>query len=205
MRNRGREGRKIGIMVSGRGSNMEALIQAARAPDYPARVATVISSREKAPALARARQAGIEALYIPGRGSAWEQEALALIEDRELELICLAGFMRILSPEFVRGAPPFMNIHPSLLPAFPGLNAQQQALEYGVKISGCTVHFVDGGVDSGPIILQAGVPVKEGEGVEQLSRRILQAEHRIYPRAVELWARGALEIAGRRVHIREEK
>ncbi len=205
MRARGREVRKIGIMVSGRGTNMEALIQATRAPDYPARVALIIASREQAPALSRARQAGIEALYIPGRGSAWEQEALDLIEDRDLELICLAGFMRILSPKFIQEAPPIMNIHPSLLPAFPGLNAQQQALEYGVKISGCTVHFVEEGVDSGPIILQAGVPVKEGDGVEELSRRILQAEHQIYPRAVALWARDALEIEGRRVHIREEK
>ncbi len=197
--------KKIGIMVSGRGSNMQAIIDASRDPDYPARVEFVISNREDAPALEKARKENIKAKFIPGIGRDWERKTLDLINEKEIELLCLAGFMRVLSPEFLAQAPPVMNIHPSLLPAFPGLNAQKQALEHGVKVSGCTVHFVDSGVDSGPIILQDAVEVKQDDDEEKLAGRILKTEHKLYPRAVELWARDQLEIEGRKVKIKEEK
>jgi len=197
--------KKIGIMVSGRGSNMQAIIEASRDPNYPARVELVISNREEAPALEKARKENIEGVFIPGIGREWERKVLDLINEHGIELLCLAGFMRVLSPEFLAQAPPVMNIHPSLLPAFPGLNAQKQAIEHGVKISGCTVHFVDSGVDSGPIILQKGVEVNQDDDEEELAERILRIEHQLYPRAVELWARDQLEIEGRKVRIKEEK
>ncbi len=197
--------KKIGIMVSGRGSNMQAIIEASRDPNYPARVELVISNREEAPALEKAWKENIEGVFIPGIGREWERKVLDLINEHGIELLCLAGFMRVLSPEFLAQAPPVMNIHPSLLPAFPGLNAQKQAIEHGVKISGCTVHFVDSGVDSGPIILQKGVEVNQDDDEEELAERILRIEHQLYPRAVELWARDQLEIEGRKVRIKEEK
>lgn len=184
---------------------MQAIIDASRDPDYPTRVELVISNREDAPALEKARKENIKAQFIPGIGRDWERKALDLINEKGIELLCLAGFMRVLSSEFLAQAPPVMNIHPSLLPAFPGLNAQKQALEHGVKVSGCTVHFVDSGVDSGPIILQDAVEVKQDDDEEKLAGRILKTEHRLYPRAVELWARDQLEIEGRKVKIKEEK
>ena len=195
--------KKLGILVSGRGTNMQAIIEAAANSDYPAEVSLVLSNRSEAPALKRAEKFGIEAVFIPGKGEQWEKKALNLIEEKEIDLICLAGFMRVLSPRFIEKAPPIMNIHPSLLPAFPGLEAQKQALDYGVKISGCTVHFVDAGVDTGPIILQKAVVVEEDDDVETLSRRILKQEHHLYPRAISLWARGKLKREGRMVKIKE--
>jgi len=183
---------------------MQAIINASRDPGFPAAVDLVISDREDAPALEKARRDNIEAHFIPGIGREWEDKALKLIEHNEIDLLCLAGFMRVLSPVFLKQAPPVMNIHPSLLPAFPGLNAQKQALDYGVKVSGCTIHFVDSGVDSGPIILQEEVRVAQDDSAADLAERILEVEHRLYPRAIELWAKGKLEVKGRKVEIKEE-
>jgi phosphoribosylglycinamide formyltransferase-1 len=176
-----------------------------------AEVAVVLSDVVDAAALARAQRAGVEARYIdPGREGArltHESEAkfIETLDEFGVGLVALAGFMRILSPEFVRHFKyRIMNIHPSLLPAFPGLKVQKKALEYGVKFSGCTVHFVDEGVDTGPIIIQAAVPVIEGDSEERLAARILEEEHRIYTEAVNLFAEGRLRIEGRVVHVLPE-
>jgi phosphoribosylglycinamide formyltransferase 1 len=200
--------RRVGVLVSGRGSNLQALLEASARGDYPAEVVVVISDRERAAALDRARDAGVEALFVNPKDFA-DREAfdLALVrelEARRVDLVCNAGFMRILSPAYVRAfAGRAMNVHPALLPAFPGLHAQRQALEYGVKVAGATVHFVDEGpVDTGPIILQASVPVQPDDTEESLSARILVEEHRLYPEAVRLFAEGRLTIVGRRVIIR---
>jgi phosphoribosylglycinamide formyltransferase-1 len=200
----------VGVLASGRGSNLQALLDACAAPGFPARVTVVISDRQHAAALERARAAGIEALWIDPRGFG-DREGFDLALVRELEarkvgLVCLAGFMRILSPACVRAlAGRALNIHPSLLPAFPGLHAQRQALEHGAKVSGATVHFVAEGVDAGPIVLQAAVPVEPDDTEETLSARILAEEHRLYPAAVRLFAEGRLEIVGRRVIIKESR
>jgi phosphoribosylglycinamide formyltransferase-1 len=176
-----------------------------------AEVAIVLSDAEDAQALARARSAGVEARYIdPGRKGARltpesEGKFIETLDEFGVGLIALAGFMRILSPEFVRHFKlRVMNIHPSLLPAFPGLKVQKKALEYGVKFSGCTVHFVDEGVDTGPIIVQAAVPIIDGDTEDELAARILKEEHRIYTEAVNLFAQGRLRIDGRVVHILPE-
>ena len=199
---------RVGVLVSGRGSNLQALLDASARSVYPAEVVVVISDRERAAALDRARSAGVDALFINPKDFA-DREAfdLALVRElqaRRVDLVCNAGFMRILSPVYVRAfAGRAMNIHPSLLPAFPGLHAQRQALEHGAKVAGATVHFVDDGpVDTGPIILQASVPVQPDDTEESLSARILVEEHRLYPEAVRLFAEGRLEIVGRRVIIR---
>jgi phosphoribosylglycinamide formyltransferase-1 len=200
----------VGVLASGRGSNLQALLDACAAPGFPARVTVVISDRQHAAALERARAAGIEALWIDPRGFG-DREGFDLALVRELEarkvgLVCLAGFMRILSPACVRAlAGRALNIHPSLLPAFPGLHAQRQALEHGAKVSGATVHFVAEGVAAGPIVLQAAVPVEPDDTEETLSARILAEEHRLYPAAVRLFAEGRLEIVGRRVIIKESR
>jgi phosphoribosylglycinamide formyltransferase-1 len=200
----------VGVLASGRGSNLQALLDACAAPGFPARVTVVISDRQHAAALERARAAGIEALWIDPRGFG-DREGFDLALVRELEarkvgLVCLAGFMRILSPACVRAlAGRALNIHPSLLPAFPGLHAQRQALEHGAKVSGATVHFVAEGVDAGPIVLQAAVPVEPDDTEETLSARILAEEHRLYPAAVRLFAESRLEIVGRRVIIKESR
>ena len=202
-----RERLRVGVLASGRGSNLQALLDASARPDYPAEVVVVISDRERAAALDRARAAGVEALFVnPKDFGDRESFDLALVREltaRHVGLVCHAGFMRILSPAYCR---PFagraLNIHPSLLPSFPGLHAQRQALEHGAKVAGATVHFVDEGVDTGPIILQTSVPVKPDDTEESLSARILVEEHRLYPEAVRLFAEGRLEIAGRRVIIR---
>src|SRR5919108_5010929 len=196
----------VGVLVSGRGSNLQALLDACATPGFPARIAVVISDREDAPALERARAAGVETLWVNPKDFV-DREAFSLALVRELEarkvgLVCQAGFMRILSPAYVRAfAGRALNIHPSLLPAFPGLHAQRQALEHGVKISGATVHFVDEGVDTGPIVLQAAVPVLAGDTEETLAARILVEEHRLYPAAVRLFAEGRLQVVGRRVIV----
>ena len=199
---------RVGVLASGRGSNLQALLDASARPGYPAEVVLVISDRERAAGLDRARAAGVEALFVNPKDFG-DREAfdLALVREftaRGVGLVCNAGYMRILSVAYVRAfAGRAMNIHPSLLPAFPGLHAQRQALEHGVKVAGVTVHFVDEGpVDTGPIILQASVPVQADDTEESLSARILAEEHRLYPEAVRLFAEGRLEVVGRRVIIR---
>jgi len=199
---------RVGVLVSGRGSNLQALLDASSRRDYPAEVVVVISDREQAAALDRARVAGIEALFINPKDFA-DREAfdLTLVREftaRQVGLVCNAGFMRILSPAYLRAfAGRAMNIHPSLLPAFPGLHAQRQAIEHGAKVAGATVHFLDQGpVDTGPIILQASVPVYPDDTEASLSARILVEEHRLYPDAVRLFAEGRLAIVGRRVIVR---
>lgn len=203
-----RERLRVGVLASGRGSNLQALLDASARPDYPAQVVLVISDRERAAALHRARAAGVEALFVnPKDFGDRESFDLALVREltaRRVGLVCNAGYMRILSPAYCRAfAGRAMNIHPSLLPAFPGLHAQRQALEHGAKVAGATVHFVDEGpVDTGPIVLQASVPVLPNDTEESLSARILVEEHRLYPEAVRLFAEGRLEVVGRRVIIR---
>jgi phosphoribosylglycinamide formyltransferase-1 len=200
----------IGVLASGRGSNLQALLDACATPGYPARIAVVISDREHAQALERARAAGVEAVWVNPKDFAdRESFDLALVRElraREVGLICNAGFMRILTPAWVRAfAGRALNVHPSLLPAFPGLHAQRQALDHGVKVAGATVHFVDDALDGGPIVLQAAVPVEPGDTEATLSARILVEEHRLYPAAVRLFAEGRLEILGRRVRIKEAR
>ena len=198
---------RVGVLASGRGSNLQALLDAGSRADYPARVVVVVSDREDARALARARAAGVSSLFVNpkdhGDRAAYDAVLTKTLEHHEVGLVCLAGFMRILSPAFVRAwQGRLMNIHPSLLPAFPGLHAQRQALDHGVRITGATVHFVDEGVDTGPIVLQAAVPVEATDTEETLAARILIEEHRIYPEAVRLFAEGRLHVTGRQVSIR---
>ena len=197
----------VGVLASGRGSNLQAILDAAARPDYPARVALVVSDREQAQALERARARGVPAVWANpkdfGDRTAYDAELRRLLEGAGVGLVCLAGFMRILTPGFVRAwAGRILNVHPSLLPAFPGLHAQRQALEYGVRVAGATVHFVDEGVDTGPIVLQAGVPVRPDDTEDALAARILAEEHRLYPEAIRLFAEGKLTISGRKVTIR---
>jgi phosphoribosylglycinamide formyltransferase 1 len=196
--------KKIGILISGRGSNMLALIRAvADGRIQGAEVAIVISNIPDAAGLERAREHGVEAVTIDYRGKTREEHDRAMAAElraREVDLVCLAGYMRLLSPWFTREFERrILNIHPSLLPAFPGLNAQRQAIEYGVKFSGCTVHMVDEELDHGPIIKQAAVPVFPGDTEETLSARILAEEHRTYPEAVAFALSGRFRIEGRRV------
>jgi phosphoribosylglycinamide formyltransferase-1 len=197
------EKKKIGILISGRGSNMLALIEATERGELEAEVAVVISNVEGAPGVQKAREHGVETLVISHVGLSREEHERRLVAElkrRGVELVCLAGYMRLLSPYFLSEFPGrVLNIHPSLLPAFPGLEAQRQALEYGVKFSGCTVHFVDEQMDHGPIIAQAVVPVYDDDTVETLSARILAEEHRLYVRAVALVLSGNYRIEGRRV------
>src|SRR5262249_38085450 len=199
---------RIGVLASGRGSNLQAILDAAREPSYPARVAVVISDRETATALDRARQAGVPAVFMNpkdfGDRPAYEAALSAELAGRQVGLVCLAGFMRLLGPAFVAAwSGRILNIHPSLLPAFPGLAPQRQALEHGVRVTGATVHFVNEGVDSGPIVLQEAVPVEPDDTEATLSARILTTEHRLYPQAIRLFAQARLQITGRRVVIRQ--
>ncbi len=195
--------KNLGILLSGRGSNFEAIARNVQAGKIQAKIAVVISNREEAPGLARAREMGLNARFIPSRGKdreSYDRELVATLKEFHADLVCLAGFMRILSPYFIRVFPArILNIHPSLLPAFPGSDAQKQALEYGVKFSGCTVHIVDEGVDTGPIVCQAVVPVLDNDTVETLSARILKEEHRIYTEAICLMIEGRVHIEGRRI------
>jgi phosphoribosylglycinamide formyltransferase-1 len=195
--------RRIGVLLSGRGSNFEALADSIAAGRIPgAEIVLVISNREDAPGLARAATRGIPARAIPSKGlprEAYDKLVVAELQRAGVELVCLAGFMRLLSPYFVASFPQrILNIHPSLLPSFPGLEAQRQALEYGVKFSGCTVHLVDENLDAGPILAQSVVPVHDGDTNETLSARILVEEHRIYAEAVRLILSGKYRIEGRR-------
>ena len=195
--------KNIGILLSGRGSNFEAIARNAAAGKIPGGIALVVSNREQAPGLQTALKMGLKTLFIPSKGKereAYDREVVAALKDAEVDLVCLAGFMRLLSPVFVRAFPGrILNIHPALLPAFPGLDAQKQALDYGVKFTGCTVHIVDEGMDTGPIVRQAVVPVLDDDTVETLSARILAEEHRIYSEAVCLMLEDKVRIEGRRV------
>jgi phosphoribosylglycinamide formyltransferase-1 len=199
---------RLGILISGRGSNFEAIANNIARRKLDAEIAIVISNRAAAPGLEIARERGIPIRIIPSQGMDRETYDKLLIDElrtHEVDLVCLAGFMRLLSANFVRAFPNrVLNIHPSLLPAFPGLDAQRQALEHGVKITGCTVHFVDEFLDSGPIVVQAAVPVLDGDTVESLSARILVQEHSIYSQAIQAIVEGRVTIEGRRVLIREE-
>jgi phosphoribosylglycinamide formyltransferase-1 len=204
----GREPLRLGVLASGRGSNLQSIIDAIEAGDLPARLVVTISDREQVPALERARRHGAPALFVNpkdhGDRTAYDRALLRVLDEHRVELACLAGFMRILGPEIIRRLEGrVMNIHPSLLPAFPGLDAQRQALEHGVKVTGATVHFVDEGVDTGPIIVQEAVPVLADDTEETLSDRIRAVEHRLYPRAIRLYAEGRLRVEGRRVVIDE--
>jgi phosphoribosylglycinamide formyltransferase 1 len=198
--------KNIAILLSGRGSNFEAIAQNVVGGSLPARIAVVISNREGVPGLDRARALGFEARCIPSVGNEreeYDRKVVAALRSFGVDIVCLAGFMRVLSPYFIREFPGrILNIHPALLPAFPGLEAQKQALEYGVKFSGCTVHIVDEGMDTGPIILQAVVPVHEDDTVETLSARILKEEHRIYGKALRMVVEDKIQVVGRRVLVK---
>ncbi len=200
--------KRLGILLSGRGSNFEAIADNIAAGRLDAEIAIVISNRPEARGLEIARQRGLHAVCIPSKGLDRETYDRMVVEElrrARVDLVCLAGFMRLLSAYFVREFPfQILNIHPSLLPAFPGLDGQHQALEHGVKISGCTVHFVDEYLDHGPIIIQAAVPVLEDDTVESLSARILKEEHRIYTEAIRIVLSGRWRIEGRRVRILPE-
>ena len=185
------DGRTLGILISGRGSNMQAILDAVRQGELEAQVGIVVSNVATAVGLSRAKEAGVPTVMIDHKNFTSREEFDGAVVDelkkRKVDVVCLAGFMRLLSSFFVRAFPGrILNIHPSLLPSFPGLNAQRQALEHGVKVSGCTVHIVDEELDHGPIMLQTAVPVKDDDTEETLSARILEEEHRAYPRAIRL-------------------
>ncbi len=199
---------KIGILVSGRGTNLQALIDAIEKGDIPARIAVILSNKKDAPALDRARKHGIESVHVDSRKFAGKMEfdraLIHELQSRSVDLICLAGYMKILGREFIQAFEgKIINIHPSLLPAFLGLNVQQKAIDFGVKYSGCTVHFVNEEVDAGPIILQAAVPVKDEDDAESLAKRILEQEHIIYPKAVKLIAENRLTVTQGRVILKK--
>ncbi len=202
--------KRIGVLLSGRGSNFEALADSTKTGQIPnAEIAIVVSNREGAPGIDKAKSRGIPTQVIPSKGlerEAYDRQVAAALQGAKVDLVCLAGYMRLLSPFFIAAYPRrILNIHPSLLPAFPGLEAQRQALEHGVKIAGCTVHFVDENLDAGPIVLQAGIPVHDDDTQETLSERILREEHRIYSEAVRIVLEGRFRVDGRRVLIQPEK
>src|SRR5712672_1664922 len=201
--------KRIGVLLSGRGSNFEALADSVGAGRLAgAEIAVVVSNREGAPGIERAKERGIAARVIPSKGlerEVYDRQVVAVLREFKVDLVCLAGYMRLLSPFFVASFPNrILNIHPSLLPSFPGLESQRQALEYGVKFAGCTVHFVDENLDAGPIVLQAVVPIEDRDTEVTLSARILQEEHRIYSEAVKIVLAGNYKIAGRRVLLTRE-
>lgn len=197
--------RSVGVLISGRGSNLQALLEASAAGELGGRVAVVISNVAGAAGLDRARKAGVPALVHDHRGHLREEHDRAMLGDLQkhgVELVCLAGYMRLLSSVLLEAYPHrVLNVHPSLLPAFPGLDAQRQAWEHGVKISGATVHLVEKGLDTGPIVLQEAVPVLPSDTADDLAARILAAEHRLYPRAVRLMLEGRCRVEGRRVRV----
>jgi phosphoribosylglycinamide formyltransferase 1 len=206
---------RIAVLASGGGTNLQALLDACARGHIDGRVVVVLSNVPGAGALARGHEAGAATELLPSKGATdratYDAELVARLSPHAPDLVCLAGYMRILTPGFIRafgplsssqGCPRIMNIHPALLPSFPGLHAQRQALAYGARFAGCTVHFVDEGTDTGPIIVQAVVPVLAEDTEEELCARILQEEHRIYPRAVQWFAQGRLALEGRRVIVR---
>ncbi len=211
MSNHPRREVRLGILASGRGSNLQAVIDAIEGGSLSARVAVVISNKRDAQALERARRHGAPDVFVdpkpfagrPDGREDYDHALLAVLHKHDVELVLLAGYMKIVTPVLINAYPDrMMNIHPSLLPSFPGLDVQQKALGWGVKVAGCTVHFVTDKVDEGPIIMQAAVPVLDGDTADTLSARILAQEHRIYPQAVQLFAEGRLTVEGRRVRIR---
>ena len=195
--------KKLGVLLSGRGSNFEAIARNIADGNLDAEIAVVISNRPESPGLETARRLGLPAVALPSKGMPREEfdnQVAAILDQHEVDLVVLAGYMRLLSGAFVKHYPMrIVNIHPSLLPAFPGLDAQNQAFDYGVKVAGCTAHFVDEHLDSGPIILQAAVAVEVGDTAETLSARILKEEHRVYTDAIRLVLSGEWRIEGRRV------
>ncbi|MCA9470876.1 MAG: phosphoribosylglycinamide formyltransferase [Nitrospirales bacterium] len=202
----------LGVLISGRGSNLQSIIDAIEAGTLDARIAVVVSNKADAFGLQRAQKHGIKSLFVdprPFKGQANPREAydralLDVLKAHGVELVILAGYMKIVSPVLIDAYEgQMMNIHPSLLPAFPGLHAQKQALDWGTKVSGCTVHVVTEGMDEGPIVLQAAVPIEEDDTEETLAARILEQEHRIYPKAIQLFAEGRVRIEGRRTRISE--
>ncbi len=199
---------KLGVLISGEGTNLQAIIDAVKRGELSADLRVVISNKASARGLERARQHGIEATVIDHRGfpsrEAFDARLVAELNAREVELVACAGFMRLLSPIMVRAFPNrIMNIHPALCPAFPGVNAQRAALDYGVRFTGCTVFFVTEGIDDGPVIIQAVVPIYQNDEDATLSARIHAEEHRIYPYAIRLYQEGRLEVRGRKVTIKD--
>jgi phosphoribosylglycinamide formyltransferase-1 len=199
----------IAVLISGSGSNLQAILDAAERGEFPGRVGVVISNKADAYGLERARKHGVPAEVVDHRAFGTREEfdarLVEVIRSYRADLVCLAGFMRVVTPVFLRAFPQrILNIHPALLPAFPGTHGPRQALQYGVRFSGCTVHFLDEGVDTGPVIVQAVVPVYEDDTEDTLAGRILKEEHRIYPMAIRLCLAGKLTISGRRVLIRGE-
>jgi len=201
---------RVGVLASGRGSNLQAIIDAIEAGTLAAKIAVVLSNKKDAQALERARRHGLTDVFLdpkpfagqPDSREAYDRAILDILKKYDVELIALAGYMKIVTPVLIGAYPNrIMNIHPALLPAFPGLEVQKKAIEWGVKITGCTVHFVTEGVDEGPIIIQAAVPVLEGDSADTVTARILAEEHRIYPRAIQLYAEGRLRVEGRRVRV----
>jgi len=202
------------VLASGRGSNLQAVIDAIEAGTVHAKIVVVISNKKEAPALERARRHGLSALFVdpkpytgrPDSREAYDRELLDVLQRHDVDLVLLAGYMKIVTRVLVEAfANRMMNIHPSLLPSFPGLDVQKKAIEWGCKVAGCTVHFVTEGVDEGPIILQAAVPILDEDAPDTLAARILEQEHTIYPRAVQLFAEGRLRVEGRRVFIEAGK
>ena len=198
---------KLGVLISGNGSNLQSIIGHIEKGSLKAIIKIVISNNPDAYGITRAKKHGIPVVVIKNgdfkNKEEFDLELIRILRNNEVDLVILAGFMRIITPAFLKAfSGKIMNIHPALLPSFPGLHGQKQALEYGVKISGCTVHFVDEGVDTGPIIIQSAVQVFDNDTEETLATRILKEEHRIYPQAIQLFAEGKIEIKGRKVHIK---
>lgn len=194
---------RLGVLVSGRGTNLQAIIDWIEKETPNTKIALVISNKENVPALERCKRHGIQSIYLNPKSFEnkvdFDKAMISCLKESSIDLICLGGFMRILSAEFIHAFPKkIINVHPSLLPAFPGLHAQKQALEYGVKLAGCTVHFVDEGVDTGPIICQASVPVFDDDTEETLSNRILIEEHKLYPKAIQSIMNNQIVICGRK-------
>ena len=205
---------RVAVLASGRGSNLQAIIDAIESKVLQAQIVAVISNKKESVALERARKHGLPDLFVdpkpfagqPDSREAYDRALLEVLEQRQVELVLMAGYMKIVTPVLVNAyANRMMNIHPSLLPSFPGLEVQKKAIDWGCKLAGCTVHFVTEGVDEGPIILQAAVPVLDTDVPETLAARILEQEHKIYPRAVQLFAEGRLTVEGRRVLIEKGK
>jgi phosphoribosylglycinamide formyltransferase 1 len=205
---------RVAVLASGRGSNLQAIIDAIECRVLQAQIVAVISNKKEAVALERARKHGLPDLFVdpkpfvgrPDSREAYDRALLEVLEQRQVELVLLAGYMKIVTPVLVNAyANRMMNIHPSLLPSFPGLEVQRKAIDWGCKLAGCTVHFVTEGVDEGPIIMQAAVPILDSDTAETLAARILEQEHKIFPRAVQLYAEGRVKVHGRRVLIADGK
>ena len=203
---------RLGVLVSGRGSNLQAIMNEIEAGTVKAEIVVVISNKQGVPALERAERHGLTTVFLdpksvadtPNPRQAYDQKLLETLQHHQVQLVVLAGYMKIVTSVLIDSYESrIMNIHPALLPSFPGLDAQRQALDHGVKVSGCTVHFVTEGMDTGPIILQRAVPVEEGDTADTLSERILKEEHGLLPRAIQLFAEGRLTVEGRAVHIRD--